>query len=127
MSKSIAEQIALKEQAIKRNQEEIRRLKRRQSQEARKRMTHLKIELGGILTSADVLGFSEEAWGDENNRRRLLAAFRLHAPEIRRWAVDAGVTLPPMPKHASLPEPGEPAVPEAETRWTPQQPQERAW
>lgn len=41
-----------------------------------------------------VLGYDEEVWGDEGNRRRLLGALGAHADELRVWARDAGVTLP---------------------------------
>ena len=41
-----------------------------------------------------MLGYDEEVWGDEGNRRRLLGALGAHADELRVWARDAGVTLP---------------------------------
>ena len=50
--------------------------------------------MGGILASDGVLGYDEEVWGDEGNRRRLLGALGAHADELRVWARDAGVTLP---------------------------------
>jgi len=50
--------------------------------------------LGGILASDGVLGYDEEVWGDEGNRRRLLGALGAHAGELRVWARDVGVTLP---------------------------------
>ena len=61
---------------------------------SRRRRTHLLIQLGGILASDGVLGYDEEVWGDEGNRRRLLGALGAHADELRVWARDAGVTLP---------------------------------
>lgn len=61
---------------------------------SRRRRTHLLIQLGGILASDGVLGYDEEVWGDEGNRRRLLGALGAHAGELRVWARDAGVTLP---------------------------------
>lgn len=50
--------------------------------------------MGGILASDGVLGYDEEVWGDEGNRRRLLGALGAHADELRVWARDAGVRLP---------------------------------
>lgn len=41
-----------------------------------------------------MLGYDERVWGDEGNRRRLLAALGAHAGELRVWARNAGVTLP---------------------------------
>ena len=41
-----------------------------------------------------MLGYDEEVWGDEGNRRQLLGALGAHADELRVWARDAGVTLP---------------------------------
>ena len=49
--------------------------------------THLLIQLGGILASDGVLGYDEEVWGDEGNRRRLLGALGAHADELRVWRV----------------------------------------
>lgn len=45
--------------------------------------------MGGILASDGVLGYDEEVWGDEGNRRRLLGALGAHADELRVWARDA--------------------------------------
>lgn len=42
--------------------------------------------MGGILASDGVLGYDEEVWGDEGNRRRLLGALGAHADELRVWA-----------------------------------------
>lgn len=44
--------------------------------------------MGGILASDGVLGYDEEVWGDEGNRRRLLGALGAHADELRVWARD---------------------------------------
>ena len=41
--------------------------------------------MGGILASDGVLGYDEEVWGDEGNRRRLLGALGAHADELRVW------------------------------------------
>lgn len=84
MTKSTEEQIA----AIERRMEQLRarkqRIVARENARARRRRTHLLIQLGGILASDSVLGYDERVWGDEGNRRRLLAALGAHA----------GVTLP---------------------------------
>ena len=94
MTKSTEEQIA----AIERRMEQLRarkqRIVARENARARRRRTHLLIQLGGILASDSVLGYDERVWGDEGNRRRLLAALGAHAGELRVWARDAGVTLP---------------------------------
>ena len=94
MTKSTEEQIA----AIERRMEQLRarkqRIVARENARARRRRTHLLIQLGGILASDSVLGYDERVWGDEGNRRRLLAALGAHAGELRVWARAAGVTLP---------------------------------
>ncbi len=94
MTKSTEEQIA----AIERRMEQLRarkqRIVARENARARRRRTHLLIQLGGILASDSVLGYDERVWGDEGNRRRLLAALGAHAGELRVWARDAGAPLP---------------------------------
>ena len=89
MTKSTEEQIA----AIERRMEQLRarkqRIVARENARARRRRTHLLIQLGGILASDSVLGYDERVWGDEGNRRRLLAALGAHAGEVRVWARDA--------------------------------------
>lgn len=62
--------------------------------------------MGGILASDGVLGYDEEVWGDEGNRRRLLGALGAHADELRVWARDAGVTQPGPEPHAPAGESG---------------------
>ena len=37
-----------------------------------------------------MLGYDEEVWGDEGNRRRLLGALGAHADELRVWARGGG-------------------------------------
>ena len=94
MTKSTEEQIA----AIERRMEQLRarkqRIVARENARARRRRTHLLIQLGGILASDSVLGYDERVWGDEGNRRRLLAALGAHAGELRVWARAAGDPLP---------------------------------
>lgn len=83
MTKSTEEQIA----AIERRMEQLRarkqRIVARENARARRRRTHLLIQLGGILASDSVLGYDERVWGDEGNRRRLLAALGAHAVGLR--------------------------------------------
>ena len=94
MSKRTEEQIA----AIERRMEQLRarkqRIVARENARARRRRTHLLYQLGGILASDSVLGYDERVWGDEGNRRRLLAALGAHAGELRVWARGAGVPQP---------------------------------
>lgn len=94
MTKSTEEQIA----AIERRMEQLRarkqRIVARENARARRRRTHLLIQLGGILASDSVLGYDERVWGDEGNRRRLLAALGAHAGELRVWARAAGGPRP---------------------------------
>ena len=106
MTKSTEEQIA----AIERRMEQLRarkqRIVARENARARRRRTHLLIQLGGILASDSVLGYDERVWGDEGNRRRLLAALGAHAGELRVWARVAGGTLPGPAPHARAGESG---------------------
>jgi hypothetical protein len=63
MTKSTEEQIA----AIERRMEQLRarkqRIVARENARARRRRTHLLIQLGGILASDSVLGYDERVWG----------------------------------------------------------------
>lgn len=81
MTKSTEEQIA----AIERRMEQLRarkqRIVARENARARRRRTHLLIQLGGILASDSVLGYDERVWGDEGNRRRLIADVEGSEPE----------------------------------------------
>lgn len=94
MTESVEDQIA----GIERRMEQLRarkqRIVARENARARKRRTHLIIQLGGILASDGVLGYSEDAWSDAENRERLLETLRRHGVEMRRWVVEAGIRLP---------------------------------
>ena len=94
MTKSTEEQIA----AIERRMEQLRarkqRIVARENARARRRRTHLLIQLGGILASDSVLGFAVWVGGAVGNRRGLRAALGAHAGELGVRQRDAGVTLP---------------------------------
>lgn len=94
MTRSIEEQMADIERQMKQLRARRQRIVARENAKARKRRTHLIIQLGGILASEEVLGYDEGIWDDEGNRQRLMDALKAHAGELRAWAADAGVILP---------------------------------
>lgn len=83
MTKSVEEQIADIERQMEQLRARKQRIKARENAKARKRRTHLIIQLGGILANDEVLGYSEDAWGDEANRQKLLGMLKAHGGELR--------------------------------------------
>lgn len=94
MTKSVEEQIADIERQMEQLRARKQRIKARENAKARKRRTHLIIQLGGILANDKVLGYSEDIWGDEANRQKLLNTLKAHSSELRAWALETGVRLP---------------------------------